>query len=109
MNRWRRNRGNVPNTPDPDGFFVPDCGIHPRGKALSAQAPQRQIKKGRQGMPPNPGMDASNRVVHSQHHRCEERSVKGTFYTLPKKRGCSLSTPAFDASPPFTEKEATRE
>jgi len=26
-----------------------------------------------------------------------------------KKRGCSLSTPAFDASPPFTEKEATRE
>ena len=55
-------------------------------------------------MPPNRGMNASNREVHAQHHRCKG-SVESTFYKLPKKWGCSLSTPAFDASPPFTEKE----
>ena len=59
-------------------------------------------------MPPNRGMNASNRVVHSQHHRCEG-SVESTFYKRSKKWGCSLSTPAFNASPPFTEKEAIRE
>ena len=58
-------------------------------------------------MPPNRGMNASNREVHAQHHRCKG-SVESTFYKLPKKWGCSLSTPAFDASPPFTEKEAPR-
>ena len=59
-------------------------------------------------MPPNRGMNASNREVLAQHHRCEE-SVESTFYKLPKMWECSLNTPAFDASPPFTEKEATRE
>ena len=59
-------------------------------------------------MPPNRGINASNRVFHSQHHRCEV-SVEGTFYKLPKKWERSLSTPAFDESPPFTEKEAARE
>ena len=62
MNRWRRNRGNVPNTPDPDGFFVPDCGIHPRGKALSAQAPQRQIKKWAAGNAAQSGYELS--LIH---------------------------------------------
>ena len=59
-------------------------------------------------MPPNRDMNASNREVHDQHHRYKE-NVECTFYKLPKKWGCSLSTPAFEASPPFTEKEAHRE
>ena len=58
-------------------------------------------------MPPNRGMNESNRVAHPQYHGCKG-SVEGTFYKVPKKWGRSLSTPAFDASPPFTEKEATR-
>ena len=54
-------------------------------------------------MPPNRGMNASDREVHARHHRCKG-SVASTFYKLPKKWGCSLSTPAFDASPPFHRK-----
>ena len=43
-----------------------------------------------------------------RYHRCKG-SVESTFYKWSKKWGCSLSTPAFNASPPFTEKEAIRE
>ena len=59
-------------------------------------------------MPSLKGTNASNREVHSQHHRCKG-SVESTFYKRSKKWGCSLSTLAFNASPPFTEKEAIRE
>ena len=74
-----------------------------REGTLSTSASKGDKKIGRQGMPPNRGMNASNREVHTQHHRCKG-SVESTFYKLPKKWGCSLSTPAFDASPPFHRK-----
>ena len=60
-------------------------------------------KKRRQGMPPiNKGTNAS-KVLASQPHDPLQSvgGAVGIVYELPKKKGggCSLSTPAFDASP----------
>ena len=53
-------------------------------------------------MPPNRGMNASNREIHAQYHRFKRR-VESTFYKLPKKWEYSLRPPAFDASFPYTD------
>ena len=60
-----------------------------------------QAQKRRQGMPPiNKGTNASKVLASQPHHPLQSAcGAVGIVYELPKKRGCSLSTPAFDASP----------
>ena len=52
-------------------------------------------------MPPiNKGTNASKVLASQRDHPLQSAcGAVGIVYELPKKGGCSLSTPAFDASP----------
>jgi len=72
-----------------------------RGRGHRPWLGRQQAEKRRQGMPPiNKGTNASKVLATQPHQPLKSvAAAVGIVYELPKKWGCSLSTPAFDASP----------